>query len=122
MIATQGRRIGYVGVDILNNATICNEASGLLAAGVPLEVVTVYRHERPTYYQDHHLNALQERVTHLFPLSPLEAAKVVIASPFVFGRGFAQFEAINPVVKAPSLADAQCRRAALADELPAPSR
>ena len=88
MIATQGQRIGYVGVDVLNNATVCNEGSGLLAAGVPLEVVSVYRHDRPTYYQDDHLNALRESVTHLFPLSPLEVVKAVIASSFVFGRRY----------------------------------
>jgi len=81
-------KVGYIGVDVLNNATICNEASGLLRAGVPLEVVSVYRHERPTYYQDENLDELRKRVTHIFPASRAEMLKAAVASPFVFGFRF----------------------------------
>ena len=42
-------RVGYVGVDVLNNATICNEAAGLLAMGVPLAIGTVKNFEKATF-------------------------------------------------------------------------
>ena len=88
MTGTQRERVGYIGVDVLNNATICNEASGLLRAGVPLEIVSVYRHDRPTYYRDDNLDELRRSVTHIFPASRQEVLKAVVASPFVFGRRF----------------------------------
>ncbi len=88
MTTPQTQRIGYIGVDVLNNATVCNEASGLLAAGVPLEVVSVHRHDRPTFYQDQSLDTLQKSVTHLFPLCLFEAARAVLTAPFVYGRRF----------------------------------
>ncbi len=43
------RRVGYIGVDVLNNATICNEAAGLLELGVPLAIATVKTFEKATF-------------------------------------------------------------------------
>ena len=85
---TGGERIGYVGVDVLNNATVCNEASGLLRAGVPLEVVSVYGQERPTFYRDETLDDLRRSVNDLFPVAPRELAHAILAAPFVFGGRF----------------------------------
>jgi len=46
---SDNRRVGYIGVDVLNNATICNEAAGLLELGVPLAIATVKTFEKATF-------------------------------------------------------------------------
>jgi glycosyltransferase involved in cell wall biosynthesis len=43
------KRVGYIGVNVLNNATICNEAAGLLASGVPLAIATVKDFDRSLF-------------------------------------------------------------------------
>ncbi len=80
--------IGYVGVDTLNNATICNEAAGLLEAGVSIEPVSAYRYETPTYNRGPMVEQLAARLTHLYPLSPAQVAQDLTAGPLVFGRRF----------------------------------
>ena len=45
----KSRHVGYIGVDVLNNATICNEAAGLLARGVPLAIATVKNFDRSLF-------------------------------------------------------------------------
>ncbi len=81
-------RIGYIGVDVLNNATVCNEATGLLAAGVPLEVCSVYRHASATFYQDASLEALRASIQDLSPLRPAEVLGAILGAPFRFGWRF----------------------------------
>ena len=80
--------VGYIGVDVLNNATICNEAAGLLEAGARLDVVSVYRFDRPTFYQEGTLAALAGRLHHLYPLEPWSVARDVARAPFEFGARF----------------------------------
>ena len=86
--ATSSPLIGYLGVDVLNNATICNEAEGLSAAGVNLNIVSVYKVERPTYYRDDSLGHWSEGVHALYPLRFLAIMRDLIVAPFVFGRRF----------------------------------
>ena len=83
-----GTRIGYIGVDVLNNATICNEATGLLGVGVPLEVVSVYRYDKATFYHDETLDKLRAAITSLFPLRIPNVIAAVGAAPFVFRARF----------------------------------
>ncbi len=81
-------RIGYIGVDILNNATICNETTALLERQTPLELVSVYKFQKPTFYQNESLKALEGKIFHLYPIAPLKAAFDVARAPFIFGGRF----------------------------------
>ncbi|MFO0953740.1 MAG: glycosyltransferase family 4 protein [Isosphaeraceae bacterium] len=81
-------KVGYVGVDVLNNATVCNEATGLLAAGVPLEVASVYPHRSATYYHDETLDRLRAAVRDIYPIRPAELAGALLGGPFRFGMRF----------------------------------
>lgn len=81
-------RIGYIGVDVLNNATVCNEATGLLNAGVPLEVVSVYRHEKATFYQGESIETLKRSIDNLFPMGIGRVLLCLLAAPFLFGFRF----------------------------------
>lgn len=81
-------RIGYIGVDVLNNATICNETTALVERDVPLDLVSVYRYQKPTFYQNETLKSLQGRIHHLYPLRPLAVAWDLLKAPFVFGKRF----------------------------------
>lgn len=82
------RAIGYIGVDVLNNATVCNEAMGLLKEEVPLKIVSVYRFAQPTFYQDKTLADLSGRIENLYPLGPLRIAWDMFKAPLLFGRRF----------------------------------
>lgn len=81
-------RIGYIGVDILNNATICNEATALLERGTPLELVSVYRFQKPTYHQNDSLQDLNGRIEHLYPIKPLLTCWDLFRAPILFGGNF----------------------------------
>lgn len=94
------RTIGYIGVDVLNNATICNEATGLLDAGVELQVASVYRFSNPTFYKDSTLAKLAGRIEHLYPLGWIRMIIELILAPFVFGGGF--FGAIGGALSCPA--------------------
>lgn len=85
---TGGSKIGYIGVDVLNNATVCNEATGLLKAGVPLEVVSVYKQNKATFYQDDSLDLLRNSIQNLYPLGTVRVLTCLLAAPFVFGSRF----------------------------------
>ena len=61
-------RIGYVGVDILNNATICNETTALVEKGVPIDLVSVYKIDNPTFYQSETLASIRDQIRHVYPL------------------------------------------------------
>lgn len=82
------RRIGYIGVDVLNNATVCNEAVGLLREKLPLEIVSVYPYESATFYQDRSLTELREAVANIFPIRRRALAWALVAGPLVFGRRY----------------------------------
>jgi glycosyltransferase involved in cell wall biosynthesis len=84
----ESRVTGYIGVDVLNNATVCNEAVGLIGAGIPLDIVSVYRFDRPTYYQQSSLADLGDRVHALYPLSWMATAWALFCAPWVFGIHF----------------------------------
>ncbi len=43
------KHVGYIGVDVLNNATICNEAAGLISKGVPLAIAMVKDFDRSLF-------------------------------------------------------------------------
>ena len=81
-------RIGYLGVDVLNNATICNEAEGLTAGGVDLDIISVYRVDQPTYHHGDSLGAWSDQVRSLYPVRPLAMIRDLLSAPFVFGRRF----------------------------------
>ncbi|MEM7312234.1 MAG: glycosyltransferase, partial [Planctomycetota bacterium] len=81
-------RIGYIGVDVLNNATICNETTALLERDVPLDLVSVYNIQKATFYRNETLKILDGRIHHLYPLKPLAMAWGVLRAPFVFGGRF----------------------------------
>lgn len=80
--------IGYIGVDVLNNATICNEADALVEAGAKLDVVSVHKIERPTYYRAETLGPWSRSVHSLYPLRFFRSVRDVAIAPFVFGRRF----------------------------------
>ncbi len=88
MVKGVGTKIGYIGVDVLNNATICNEATGLLDAGVLLDVVTVYRHDKATYYQDDSLASLRSTIWSIYPLGIFRPLWALFFAPWVFGIRF----------------------------------
>ena len=81
-------RIGYIGVDILNNATICNETTALLERDVPLELVSVYKYEKPTFYKNKSLSLLDGRIHHLYPMKWWRVLFCLVAAPFLFRRRF----------------------------------
>jgi len=85
---SRGRSIGYIGVDVLNNATICNEAIGLIQAGVPLNIVSVRRFEQPTFYRDESLELLRGRIHTLYPLGPFAVLWAFLCAPWYFGWRF----------------------------------
>lgn len=80
--------VGYIGVDILNNATICNETTALLQRDVPLDLVSVYKFSRPTYYQEKSLELLDNRIHHLYPMRLFGTLWQIALAPFVFRRNF----------------------------------
>lgn len=81
-------RIGYIGVDVLNNATICNEVPGLLDAGVTLDLVSVYRFEKPTFYKEKSLAAWASGIYYLYPLRLFAILWDLLRAPFVFRQRF----------------------------------
>ncbi len=83
-----GARIGYIGVDVLNNATICNETTALLERDVPLDLVSVYNIKKATFYQDDTLKILEGRIHHLYPLNAVAMAWDILRAPFLFGGRF----------------------------------
>ena len=95
-----GPVLGYLGVDVLNNATVCNEASALLRSGVPMRVVSVYPHRKATFYDDESLGPLRDAITDLYPLRAGEVAGVLALAPFRFG--FRLFSALMKAVFAPA--------------------
>lgn len=80
--------IGYIGVDVLHNATICNEASGLLAQGFPLVICSVHAIEAPGYYRQETMALLREKTTALYPLPFFETAQAILFGPFLFGANW----------------------------------
>ena len=80
--------VGYVGVDILNNATICNETTALLERGVPLDLVSVYKIDKPTFYQNETLKQLDGRIFHLYPLRPASVVFDLLCALFIFRTRF----------------------------------
>ncbi|MGF1583281.1 MAG: glycosyltransferase family 4 protein [Gemmataceae bacterium] len=88
MSASMKNSIGYIGVDFLNNATICNEALGLLDAGVPLEPASVYSFEKATFYRNKNLERITSNLHSLYPLKAGSVLWALLAGPFVFGWRF----------------------------------
>lgn len=84
MSGTPEGRIGYIGVDVLNNATICNEILGLRDKQVEAEWVSVYAFDKATYFKDPALADLAEKLPSLYPLRPLRAVYLLLMAPFVF--------------------------------------
>ena len=82
------RPVGYVGVDVLNNATVCNEVIGLLGEGVRLDLVSVYGIDRPTFYRDETIRDWAAGLSSLYPLRPRQVVADLLRAPFVFGRRF----------------------------------
>ncbi len=81
-------RIGYIGVDVLNNTTVCNEALGLLRAGVPLEIVSIHPRERSAFYQDTTQRELRGRVETLSPIKGKHLVFALLSAPLIFGWRF----------------------------------
>jgi len=80
--------VGYIAVDVLNNATVCNEAVGLIAEGIPLDIVSVRRFDQPTYYQEETLSDLAGRIHTLYPLRWQSVVWALVLAPWVFGFRF----------------------------------
>jgi len=80
--------IGYIGVDVLNNATICNEADALTEGGARLDIVSVHRIERPTYHRGDTLGEWSRSVHSLYPIRIAPTLCALAAAPFAFGRRF----------------------------------
>lgn len=95
-----GARMGYIGVDVLHNATICNEASGLLELGFPLEICSVHPIEAPGYYRQESMALLRQKTTALYPLPFGETLAAVFLGPFVFGGNY--FRAIGGALSCPA--------------------
>jgi glycosyltransferase involved in cell wall biosynthesis len=86
---SDARRVGYVGVDVLNNATICNEAAGLLEMGVPLAIGTVKTFERATFNEGlDELAAVREAMISVGSMSKGRRIFDVILAPLRFPAGF----------------------------------
>ncbi|WP_422923018.1 glycosyltransferase family 4 protein [Singulisphaera sp. PoT] len=81
-------RIGYLGMDVLNNATVCNEAMGLIEAGVPLEVVSIYPVKKATFHQKESLCGLHDRVQSIYPLRRFRVVLALLCAPLLFGWRF----------------------------------
>lgn len=92
-------KIGYIGVDILNNATICNETTGLLEKNVPLDLVSVYNIPEPTFFSSKSIELLAGNITHLYPIRFLKMVMEVLLAPFVFRTNF--FKAIWKALTGP---------------------
>ena len=82
------RSIGYLGLDVLNNATICNEALGLIEAGTPLEIVSIQRIQSATFFSDRSLSSLIPRIHALYPLGLWSVLGTLAMAPYLFGINF----------------------------------
>ncbi len=83
------QRVGYVGVDVLNNATICNEAAGLLALGVPLAIGTVKNFEKATFNEGlDELAAVRSAMISVGSMSRGRRICDVLLAPLLFPAGF----------------------------------
>ena len=96
----EDKRIGYIGVDVLNNATICNEAPALLAEGVPLEIASVKRFKKATFHRSHAVSAMESRLSYLYPIGFFRTIQYLCIAPFVFRRKW--FSAIAAAFSCPS--------------------
>lgn len=83
------QRVGYVGVDVLNNATICNEAAGLLALGVPLAIGTVKNFEKATFNEGlDELAAVRSAMISVGSMPLGRRISDLVLAPFLFPAGY----------------------------------
>lgn len=83
------KRVGYIGVDVLNNATICNEAAGLLEQGVPLAIATVKNFDRSLFNEGlDELAAVRAAMISFGAMSRTRKAADVALAPFRFPLRF----------------------------------
>lgn len=80
-------KVGYLGVDVLTNATIINELSGLLQRGLPLDIVSVRNTGKPQFHRNETIARIVSLTTFLYPLGIWEMAKALVLAPFVFPIG-----------------------------------
>lgn len=88
MSSRNQRSVGYIGVDILNNATICNELTALSQHDMRLDLVSVYQYAKPTFYKEASVSQFAGRIFSLYPLAPLRLFLQLLLAPFFFGRRF----------------------------------
>lgn len=84
----QGPRIGYIGIDAMTGAAASGEAMGLLKSGVPLELISVYRIEKPITGEDEAVDSLRHMAQALEPIGIARALGVCLLAPILFGRRF----------------------------------
>lgn len=82
--ATDSPRIGYIGVDVLNNATVCNEAIGLMKRSIQLEVASVYPYSQATFFRGDDVQRLAQRIETLYPLGIFRPLGELFTALFVF--------------------------------------
>jgi glycosyltransferase involved in cell wall biosynthesis len=89
---SQGPCIDYFGVDLLDNAVICNEVGGLRRTGLRLEAVSVPGFTRPTFYQEEVLPSWGRLIEYLTPLRFSTVVCDLARAPLAFGgRSWATF-------------------------------
>lgn len=88
MSSRKQQSVGYIGVDILNNATICNELTALTDHDVALDLVSVYQIAKPTFYRDDSVSQFAGEIFSLYPLSPPRLIFQLLLAPFFFGWRF----------------------------------
>ncbi|MFO0910147.1 MAG: glycosyltransferase [Isosphaeraceae bacterium] len=83
------RRVGYLVADLFSNATVCIELTGLIRAGVPLEVVSLHPSTLAADQGVTSADAIQAAATTLEPSTLSESVRALVLGPCVFGRRFA---------------------------------
>lgn len=81
-------KIGYIGVDVLNNATICNEAQALMQQEVPLDFVSVYKYDNATFYKNETVAKISEQLHYLYPMTWYSVLYALTVGPFLFGWNY----------------------------------
>jgi len=80
--------IGYLGADVLGDAELRHEAGGLIAAEVPLEVVSAHCLAPPSFRDDRESEEVANGIEHLYPLGISRSTREAIAASSVFGKRF----------------------------------
>lgn len=84
----QEDKVGYIGVDVLTNATIINELTGLLRQKTPLDIVSIRQPGKPVFHVEGELGVIRRRTSFLYPIRPMELLVTLLSGPFLFPINF----------------------------------